>query len=317
MDDLTHLAIAGTLGYALRSRGMTTREIGVMAVAAIAPDIEGVIGWFSPSVYLTYYHGPAHSILGALALGALVAFVAKRYFHVPSPWIAAFLGVAMHLLLDSVTGFGEKLFWPFIDRRIGTHLIANYDLATLLILAICLIGPAILNAVNREIKARLVNASLAAFVALGLIVALVPLRAVWRARAYERAHGQPLVEDPDSMWVFPSAIMPWVFNIIEDTPIAYMVYEMDGWSGTRRPFVTRFAKPQKNNLLEAARDSNTGKIFLEMATAPFYSLEDGRRAPLVRIRDLGFYAPGGSSKPFSVEIEVKSTKEVVAQRVNF
>src|ERR1035438_5949578 len=169
MDDLTHLAIAGTLGYALRSRGMTTREIGVMAVAAVVPDIEGVIGWFSAPVYLTYYHGPAPSILGALALGALVAFVAKRYCQVPSPWLAAFLGVAMHLLLDSVTGFGEKLFWPFIDKRIGTPLIANYDLFTLTILAICLIGPAILNAVNREIKARLVNASLAAFVALGLI----------------------------------------------------------------------------------------------------------------------------------------------------
>src|ERR1039457_5978711 len=79
MDDLTHLAIAGTLGYALRSRGMTPRAIGVMAVAAIAPDIEGVIGWFSPSVYLTYYHGPAHSLLGAVILGALVAFIAKRY----------------------------------------------------------------------------------------------------------------------------------------------------------------------------------------------------------------------------------------------
>jgi hypothetical protein len=317
MDDLTHLAIAGTLGYALRARGMTMRDVGVMAVAAVAPDIEGVIGWFSAPVYLTYYHGPAHSLIGALLLGALVAFIAKRYFKVPSPWLAAGLGIVTHLLLDGVTGFGEKIFWPFIDRRLGTPLIANYDLCTLAILALCLIIPAILNAVNREIKARLVNASLMAAVALGLIVALVPLRAVWRSRAYDRAHAQPLVEDPDSMSVFPSAIMPWVFNVIEDTPIAYMVYEMDGYSGTRRTFVTRFAKPQKNNLLEAARDSPTGKIFLEMASVPFYSLEDGRRAPMIRIRDLGFYAPGGSNKPFSVEIEVKSTKEVVAERANF
>src|ERR1022692_3262686 len=185
MDDLTHLAIAGTLGYALRSRGMTPRAIGVMAVAAIVPDIEGVIGWFSPSVYLTYYHGPAHSLLGVVVLGALVAFIAKRYFQVPSPWLAAAMGVATHLLLDGFTDFGEKLFWPFIDKRIGTPLIANYDLWTLAILALCLIGPAILNAVNREIKARLVNASLAAFVALGLIAALIPLRAVWRATESE------------------------------------------------------------------------------------------------------------------------------------
>ncbi|GEM_PF-3012311 len=317
MDDLTHLALAGTLGYALRSRGMTVREIGVLAVAGVAPDVEAIVGWFAPATYLTYYHGPAHSLIGAIALGAIIALIAKRFCGVPSPWLAASLGIALHLALDLLSGFGEELLWPLSTKRVGTHLVANYDLTTFVILALCLLGPATLNAVNREIKARLVNASLAAFVGLALIAALLPLRAVWREHAYDRAHQQPLVEDPESTMAFPSAIMPWVFNIIEDTPIAYMVYEMDGISGQRRTFVTRFRKPEKNNLLEAARDSDTGKVFLEMAAAPFYSLEDGRKAPLVRIRDLAFYAPGGSNKPFSVEIEVKSTKKVVAQRVNF
>src|SRR5204862_5919101 len=109
--------------------------------------------------------------------------------------------------------------------------------------------------------------------------------------------------------VFPFAIMPLVFNVIEDTPISYMVYEMDGWTATRRPFVTRFAKPQKSNLLEGAQESETGKLFLILAAVPYYTLEEGHRAPMVRIRDLGFYSPGGSNKPFSVEVEVKSTRE--------
>jgi hypothetical protein len=37
----------------------------------------------------------------------------------------------------------------------------------------------------------------------------------------------------------------------------------------------------------------------------------------VRIRDLAFYSPGGSNRPFSVEIEVKSNSSIVAERVNF
>jgi|SRR6266404_5708478 len=317
MDNLSHLAIAGTLGYALRSRGVTLQQTGVMAVAAAIPDCDWIVGWFAPTAYIDLYHGPTHSILGALVLAGLVAFVAWRYCKVPSPWLAAFIGVATHLFFDGFTGFGEKLLWPAVDRRFGTSLVANYDGTTLLIIAVMMMIPAILNAVNREIGAKRVNGALAAWIALGLILAMLPIRALWRNHAYERAHGQPLTEDPESVAVYPSAIWPWVFNTIEDTPIAYMVYEMDGWSGMRRPFITRFAKPQSNNLLEAARDSPTGKAFLALAAIPFYSLEDGRKAPLVRIRDLGFYSPGGSNKPFSVEIEVKSTKEVVAERVNF
>ena len=55
-----------------------------------------------------------------------------------------------------------------------------------------------------------------------------------------------------------------------------------------------------------------------MTTASLSPALEGPPDPdLVRIRDLGFYSPGGSNKPFSVEIEVKSTKEVVAERVNF
>ena len=111
--------------------------------------------------------------------------------------------------------------------------------------------------------------------------------------------------------------MPWVSHVIEDTPIAYMVYEMDGWTGQRMAFVTRFPKPQTNNALTAAQNSPVGKAFLGLAAVPYYTVEEGGKAIQVRIRDLGFYSPGGSSRPFSVEIEVKSTNEVVAQRVNF
>src|SRR5437660_11920237 len=118
MDNLTHLVVAGTLGYALRPRGITLPQIGVMSVAAIIPDIEWPLGWINSPLYLKLYHGPTHSILGAAVLAALVGLAAWRYGGVKSPWLVAFLGAGTHLLLDAFTGFGEELFWPFRARRV-------------------------------------------------------------------------------------------------------------------------------------------------------------------------------------------------------
>jgi hypothetical protein len=56
---------------------------------------------------------------------------------------------------------------------------------------------------------------------------------------------------------------------------------------------------------------------LDLAFVPYYTVEEGGKAIGVRIRDLGYYSPGGSNRPFSVEIEVKSNNSVVAERVNF
>jgi len=317
MDNMTHLAVAGTLGYAMRSPSFTWRHVGVMAAAAVVPDITWLASWFAPAWYLRDYHGPTHSILGAAALAASVALIAKHYAGVVSPWLAAFLGVGTHLFLDGFTGFGEQLFWPFTSQRFGIAIVANYDGTNLIILGTLLVVPALLNAVNREIGAKRVNAAFAAWIALGLLVALLPVRAIWRARADNAAHGMPLTEDPETVLVFPSSIMPWVFQVIEETPISYMVYEMNGWSGQRMSFMTRFPKPQDNNALRAARDSPTGQTFLALASVPYYTVEEGGKAIQVRIRDLEFYSPGGSNRPFSVEIEVKSNSDIVAERVNF
>ena len=51
-----------------------------------------------------------------------------------------------------------------------------------------------------------------------------------------------------------------------------------------------------------------------MARFPHYSLERGEKGMRVRISDMRFYSPGGSSKEYSVEIEVTPQLQVVAQR---
>src|SRR5258706_3380701 len=322
MDSWTHAAVAGTLSLGLRGQGYGgsgARRTAVLVAAALLPDgVEQVSRLFGTAAYVKLYHGPAHSLLGMILLTGLAAVAFER-LTLPLPvrlrWVA--IGVASHLLLDLVNGYGEQLLWPFSDWRARIALVAHYGLATPAIIALALLGPALLNAVNREIGAPTVNARSAAWIALVLIATLVPLRWAWRANCSATVHAAPLTEGAESVSVYPSAILPWRWTAIEDTEIAYLIGEVDGWSGARRPYLIRLAKPLSNNLLVAAQNSDTGKAFQDLAIYPHYSLEEGAQGVRVRIRDVAFHSPGGSNRPFSVEIEVTSTMQVLSEKAVF
>ena len=291
----------------------------MLVTAALLPDgVEQVFRLFGTAAYVTLYHGPAHSLLGMILMTALAAVAFVRLEpSLPArfQWVA--IGVGSHLLLDLVHGYGEQLLWPVSDWRAGAPLVANYDLPTLAILGLSLLGPALLNAVNREIGAPSVNARSAAWVALVLIATLVPLRWAWRANCSATVHATPLTEGAESASVYPSAILPWRWTAIEDTELSYLIGEVDGWTGARRPYLIRLAKPLSNNLLVGAQQSDTGQAFLGLAIYPYYSLEEGSQAVRVRIRDVAFHSPGGSHRPFSVEIEVTSTMQVLSEKAVF
>jgi membrane-bound metal-dependent hydrolase YbcI (DUF457 family) len=291
----------------------------MLAAAAVLPDAaEQAFRLFGTAAYVKLYHGPAHSLLGMALLAAVAALA---YWRIEPSLAARFrfatLGVGSHLLLDLVHGWGVALLWPLSDARTGTRLMANYDLPALGIISLSLLGPALLNAVNREIGAPRVNARLVAWAALVVIAALIPARWAWRARCLATVNNAPLSEGAESASVYPSAILPWRWTAVEDTELAYLVGEVDGWTGARRPYLIRLAKPLPNNLLIGAQGSDTGQAFLRLATYPYYSLEEGRQAVRVRIRDVAFHSPGGSHRPFSVEIEVTSTMQVLSERAVF
>ncbi len=335
MDSLTHLLVAAAMAQAGASvlspegcGGMARhaptplgrmRGAALLVVSAIAPDAEAALSFFDPALYVRLYHGPLHSILGAIALLTAFALAYQRWL---SPSTALFrclavaaAGVGSHLGLDLFQGYGEQLFWPLTAHRYGVPLMAQFDLPVLAVLFLGMVGPALLNMVNREIGAPPVSYARPARVALALVLFLLPIRALFRARAYDTA-AAALTEERESFAVFPSALAPWRWNAVEDTTIAYLLYEVDTWSGQTRPFL-RLRKPRPNNFLVAAGEAGTARAFLDLASYPFYSLEEGRRGVLVRIRDLAFFSPGGSDRPFSVEVEVTSTMKILSERTVF
>lgn len=130
MDPVSHL-VMGRVVVASLDRG-GSRVIGAGAVAAsvmgaLAPDVDFVLmpmGW---DVYLRHHEVGTHSVLGACALGAVVASLVRLFVR-DARWRAlawaASLAALSHLALDVLSGARLGLAWPFAPTRVTLPLVA-------------------------------------------------------------------------------------------------------------------------------------------------------------------------------------------------
>ena len=113
--------IAGALAFA--TRPVPWRLVLVAAVAAAAPDVDGLAHHFLhvpvDSVYA--HRGAAHSLFAALAAGLLAAAF-HRWFRVRAATAGIVVGAAMasHGMLDMMTDSGLPVayLWPLSSLRL-------------------------------------------------------------------------------------------------------------------------------------------------------------------------------------------------------
>jgi inner membrane protein len=106
---------------ALPKEGLTPRERGAIALAGVAPDLDGlglvvdkVNQWMGrESIYYEeWHHVLAHNLGGALFFAALVAGLARRGRRLTVS-LLAFLSVHLHLLFDLMGSKGsDGSQWP-------------------------------------------------------------------------------------------------------------------------------------------------------------------------------------------------------------
>jgi inner membrane protein len=100
-------------------------------LAAAAPDLDFVVGFFGPLEYMMYHRGVTHSLillpLWALLLSPLLAWILRE----PGGWRALYgvsvLSLGIHVAGDVITTYGTMIFAPFSDWRaaIGTTFIID------------------------------------------------------------------------------------------------------------------------------------------------------------------------------------------------
>ena len=121
MDSLTQAVLGAALQGAVLGKVQGRRSLLYGAALGSVPDLDVVIRYADPVSQMTFHRGFSHSIFVltglALVLAWLVASVARKRwpdkgYSGPRLFVAFWLVLVTHPVLDAFTVYGTQLFWP-------------------------------------------------------------------------------------------------------------------------------------------------------------------------------------------------------------
>jgi len=124
MDSVTQAALGAGIVGAMLGRQFGRRALLAGAVLGTLPDMDVVIRYADPLTGMISHRGFSHSVFVLSALAwVLTALAAPRLCkatpNAPQPpgrlrlFMAIWLALITHPLLDAFTAYGTQLFWPF------------------------------------------------------------------------------------------------------------------------------------------------------------------------------------------------------------
>jgi inner membrane protein len=127
MDTLTHALSGALIARATAPKDApprsVPRRVAAGFFAAAAPDLDFVLAFVSPVLYLEQHRGPTHSFLLLPLWALLLSWALAKILREPRGWRALYgvtaLGLAVHILGDLITSFGTIVFAPFSYERYG------------------------------------------------------------------------------------------------------------------------------------------------------------------------------------------------------
>lgn len=324
MDNLTH-ALSGALIARLTAPaprpGITLplgRRIALGAIAASLPDLDFVVGFFSPLSYLYHHRGVTHSFVLLPAWSLVFAWVCAKLWRGGPGWRAYFgvfaWGIGIHIVGDWITSFGTMFLAPLSDRRFAlstTFIIDLWLLAVLLAGSLaCLVW-----------RRSRVPAAVALAGAVGYVAFQASLHrdAVEFGKRYAQAQGWPgtkvsaiprpaspynwmvVVEDGDRihhaqvrLTARPALLSALGSTFIDRLAAPYVAMHDVQW--TRTP---RFGHATTEPVARAAFSAPELGFFRWFAAYPaLYRIDRGNPSTCVWFQDLRFVTPGRDAVPF-------------------
>jgi hypothetical protein len=97
---------------------LSRRDRGLVLLAGILPDLDGLTLFYSHEAYVRYHHVIAHNLLGAVICTAAVALFARQRLQAA---VLAFLGWHLHLICDYFGSAGPDGPWvlPYLYPFVG------------------------------------------------------------------------------------------------------------------------------------------------------------------------------------------------------
>jgi inner membrane protein len=292
------------------------RRIAAGFFACAAPDLDFVIGYAGPVVYLEQHRGVTHSLLLLPLWALLLSWLLAKILREPRGWRALYgvtaMALAAHIVGDLITSFGTVVFAPFWDWRaaIGTTFIIDLWFSGIILAGL------LLSAIFRKTKVPAVAAGalLAGYVGFQY---LQKQEALELGAEYARSRGlagavvsaQPRPVSPFNWTVFVSDDDAHRFahvNLVRREPRRYQ--PGDGFiARIDSPYLpveqaiwvtqTRYGHPPFDALGRQAWESPALAFFRWFAALPAYD-GSSQGSTCVWFRDLRFLTPGREGTPF-------------------
>jgi inner membrane protein len=332
---------------ACMSRAGLNRKTGLatatLVLAAEASDIDVFYGLRGPVAALQHHRGWTHSFLGVpvmAALAVLVVWAWNRLFRkrrldpsapvmlaprrLPVRWgvlyAIALLGPLSHILLDYSTAYGIRMFEPFSYRWYDWDIVSIVEPFMLAVLLLGLILPSLFGLIREEIGARQpqFRGRAGAIAALAAVVLMWGVRDFYHRRSVAALEARTYQgENALRVSAYPYPWDPFVWHGVIETRDFYQTMLVDSRRGEIDPDdrARNYYKPEETPMLEAAKRSHLGRVYLDWAKYPVMiaePLEERDVAYRVRFLDLRYSYPGRQALTASVDLS--PDLRVVAQR---
>lgn len=133
MDSLSQIALGSAVGVAVMGRRTALWKAALWgAVCGTLPDLDTFIDHGDPVANMTLHRGDSHALfwlsLASLPIGAAIARLHGEWALWKRWWLAAWLALTTHPLLDLMTVYGTQLARPFSDHPFAVGSVFIIDL---------------------------------------------------------------------------------------------------------------------------------------------------------------------------------------------
>lgn len=132
MDSLSQAALGAAVGMAVMGRRTALWKSAAWgAVCGTLPDLDALIDYGDPVSNMTFHRAETHALfwltLAAPPIAALVARLSGEWVMFRRWWLAVWMVLITHPLLDGMTVYGTQLLLPFTDHPFGLASIFIID----------------------------------------------------------------------------------------------------------------------------------------------------------------------------------------------
>jgi inner membrane protein len=288
MDSLTQFALGAAIGVAvMHRRSKPWKAALICGLAATLPDLDAFYNHGDPVANVTLHRGNSHAVFWLTVISPLVAFIgaiaARERDRFMRWWLAVWLALVTHPILDWFTVYGTQILRPFTDHPYGLGSIFIIDPLYTLPLLIGIAAALIL----RNERGWRVNAA-------GLIVSTLYLGWSVFAQAHVTTIAEASLEADgrkvERLLVTPTAFNTVLWRVVAITPDGYLEGYYSLFDRDRRirfslyprgealyetlqntPSVQRVARWSHGLFKMSERDGRIVVTDLRMGQEPYYS----------------------------------------------